>query len=105
MIALARRAAGNAYVLARARGQRSLPYAPRHYIERIRDARVRRMVRYAAATVPFYRDAFREAGLDPRDIRTARDLERLPLVEKDDLRRDPERFVSTSRAGRRSLFF
>ncbi|HVJ73551.1 MAG TPA: hypothetical protein VNB03_05945 [Casimicrobiaceae bacterium] len=63
------------------------------------------MVRYAAATVPFYRDAFREAGLDPRDIRTARDLERLPLVEKDDLRRDPERFVSTSRAGRRSLVF
>ena len=102
---LARRAAGNAYVLALARGQRSIPYAPRHYLERLRDARVRGMVRFAAATVPFYRDAFRKAGIDPRDIRTALDLERLPMVEKNDLRRDPDRFVSTSRAGRRSLVF
>ena len=100
-----RRAAGNAYVLALARGQRSIPYAPRAYIERLRDARVRSIVRYAAQTVPFYREAFRKLNLDPREIRTAHDLARLPLVEKDDLRRDPEAFVSTSRAGRRAIPF
>jgi len=100
-----RRAAGNAYVLALARGQRSIPYAPRAYVERLRDARVRRIVRYAARTVPFYRDAFRRLGLDPREIRTAHDLSRLPIVTKDDLRRDPEAFVSTSRTGRRAIPF
>jgi len=100
-----RRAAGNAYVLALARGQRSIPYAPRAYVERLRDARVRRIVRYAARTVPFYREAFARLGLDPREIRTAHDLARLPLVGKDDLRRDPEAFVSTSRAGRGSIPF
>ncbi len=100
-----RRAAGNAYVLALARGQRAIPYAPRAYVERLRDARVRRIVRYAARTVPFYREAFARLGLDPREIRTAHDLARLPLVAKDDLRRDPEAFVSTSRAGRDSIPF
>ncbi|CAG0949538.1 phenylacetate-CoA ligase [Burkholderiales bacterium] len=100
-----RRALGNAWILALARGQRSIPFAPRHYIEKLRDDRVRRIVRYAALTVPFYRDAFRRLGLDPREIRTADDLARLPMIEKDDLRRDPEAFVSTSRAGRRSVPF
>jgi phenylacetate-CoA ligase len=100
-----RRLSGNAYVLAKSRGQRSIPYAPRALIERLRDARVRRIVRYAAATVPFYREAIRKLGLDPRAIRTAGDLARLPLIEKDDLRRDPERFVSISRAGRHAIPF
>ena len=100
-----RRAAGNAYVLALARGQRSIPYAPRAYVERLRDARVRRIVRYAARTVPFYRDALAKLGLDPREIRTARDLARLPIVTKDDLRRAPEAFVSASRAGRLAIPF
>jgi phenylacetate-CoA ligase len=87
------------------RGQRSIPYAPRAYVERLRDSRVRRLVRYAARTVPFYREAFVRLGLDPREIRTASDLARLPLVEKDDLRRDPEAFVSTSRTGRDAIPF
>ncbi len=82
-----------------------MPFARRARIERLRDARVRSLVRYAAATVPHYRDAFRRLSLDPRDIRTAADLERLPLIRKEDLQRDPERFVSTSWLGRRSVEF
>ena len=66
---------------------------------------MRRLVRYAARTVPFYREAFARLGLDPREIRTASALARLPLVEKDDLRRDPEAFVSTSRTGRDAIPF
>ncbi len=100
-----RRAAGNAYVLAHLPRQTALPFATRQCIERARDARVRQMVRHAAATVPYYREAFRRLALDPRQMRTASDLLQLPLVEKDDLRRDPERFVSTSWLGRHSLPF
>ena len=62
-------------------------------------------MRYAARTVPFYRDAFAKLGLDPREMRSALDLTRLPLISKDDLRRDPEAFVSTSRTGRNALPF
>jgi phenylacetate-coenzyme A ligase PaaK-like adenylate-forming protein len=102
---LARRVIGNAYVLTQLFGQRAVPFAPRQRIERLRDARVRRMVRHAAATVPFYREAFQRLSIRPEEIRTADDLARLPLVEKDDLRRDPDRFLSGSRLGRTSVPF
>ena len=102
---LLRKAAGNAVVLAHLPAQRSIAYAPRTRIEALRDARIARMVRYAADTVPFYRDTFRERGLDPRSFVTARDLARLPLIDKDEVRRDPERFRSTSRSGRSATFF
>jgi phenylacetate-CoA ligase len=102
---LVRRVAGNAVVLAHLPRQRSLPYAPRHRIAARRDARIARMVRYAVRTVPHYRDLFRRLGLDARDVATARDLERLPILDKDDLVRDPDRFVSTSSGGRGSIRF
>ena len=37
-------------------------------------------------------------GLSPPDISTAADLARLPLIERSDLQRDPERFVSRARS-------
>jgi phenylacetate-CoA ligase len=102
---LLRRVAGNAVVLAHLPGQRAIPYAPRKRIETLRDERVARMVRFAARAVPHYRDLFRRLGIDPREIRTARDLVRLPLLDKDELRAAPERFVSETRAGRNALEF
>ena len=101
--ALGRRLAGNAYVLAQLPRQRSLPYAPRARIVAARDARVRGLVRYAARSVPYYQETFRRLGIDPRDVRTADDLARLPLLEKDELRRDPERFVARTRRARDGL--
>lgn len=102
---LVRKAAGNAVVLAHLRGQHTIPYATRARVEELRDARVARMVRFAARTVPHYRDLFRRLGIDPRDLRTADDLARLPLLDKDELRIAPERFVSTARAGRTAIPF
>jgi phenylacetate-CoA ligase len=62
----------------------------------LRDARVRELVRHAAEHVPHYRDVFREQGIDPREIASAEDLRRLPLVEKGDVQRAQERFRSES---------
>jgi phenylacetate-CoA ligase len=50
---------------------------------------------YAARYVPYYRDTLRRIGLRADDIRTAADLARLPLIERRQLQRDPEYFVST----------
>lgn len=36
--------------------------------------------------VPFYRDSFKEAGVEPGDIRSMEDLGKLPFTVKDDLR-------------------
>jgi len=50
---------------------------------------------YAARYVPYYQDTLRRIGLRADDIRTAADLARLPLIERRQLQRDPEYFVST----------
>lgn len=42
-----------------------------------------RLVRHAYASVPHYRRAFEEAGLGPGDVRTAADLPKLPILERD----------------------
>lgn len=96
---------GNCVVLANLQGQRHFPYAKREEIERVRDARLRWIVRYAAKTVPYYRELFVKRKIDPRDIQTAEDLRRLPLVAKDTLRQDPERFTSDSRWGKGAIAF
>ncbi len=50
------------------------------------DGRVRELVQWAHARVPYYREVFRERGLEPGDIRGAADLKLLPLLTKEILR-------------------
>ena len=40
------------------------------------------IVRFAAAEVPYYRETFRRLGLGTGDVRTAGELERLPVIDK-----------------------
>jgi phenylacetate-CoA ligase len=101
----ARRLIGNAIVLRTLPGQRAFVRAPRARVEAARDRNVRRMVRFAAAHVPHYRDLFRRQRIDPREIRTAGDLVRLPVLEKDEVRRAPMRFVPDTWHGRTALPF
>ncbi len=64
--------------------------------ERLRmdqDQRVRSMVLWCARRVPYYRDLFAELDLDPEEVRTADDLTHLPLLDKETVRADPDRFV------------
>ncbi|WP_197028900.1 phenylacetate--CoA ligase family protein [Blastococcus sp. URHD0036] len=56
------------------------------------ERRLRAMVRLAASRSPFYREWFAASRVDPRSIRTLADLPRLPLLERHDLARRPDRF-------------
>jgi phenylacetate-CoA ligase len=58
------------------------------------DRRLREIVRWAADTVPYYRERFRRDGVDPASIRGLDDLPRLPLVAKAELRDRPRDFRS-----------
>lgn len=58
------------------------------------DAEIRRFVGHAAASVPYYRDLFRDLGLGPRDIKGFDDLGRLPTLSKAAVQEAPERFLS-----------
>jgi phenylacetate-CoA ligase len=98
-----RRLYGNVVVLAQLRGQRRLPYWEPARIEALRDARIRRIVAHAARTVPYYRDLFARERIDPKEIRGAKELDELPLLDPETVRANPRLFLSRSRRARHSL--
>ncbi len=57
-------------------------------IRRLQARRLRQTIRHAA-TVPFYRDRFADARIDPRAIRTAGDLAQLPIVTRAEIQAIP----------------
>jgi phenylacetate-CoA ligase len=50
------------------------------------ERRLQEMVRWAAETVPWYREMFRSEGIDPDSIRTLDDLVRIPPLDKETVR-------------------
>jgi phenylacetate-CoA ligase len=83
-------------VVHRIRDAHPLRIAMRRQLERLEHAdsaeissteerRLRALVRVVAARSPFYREYFRESGVDPRSIRTLEDLPQLPLLTRDHL--------------------
>jgi phenylacetate-coenzyme A ligase PaaK-like adenylate-forming protein len=79
------------------RGQADLPYKSLSRIERDRDRRVRQMVAYAYRYVPFYRKTMNRLGLRPSDFRGADDLEKLPLVDREQVQYHFKDFLSRSK--------
>lgn len=64
----------------------------------VRDDLIRRHVSYAAERSPFYRRLFAEHGIDPRDVRTAADLTKLPFTRKEDLAAHGPEFLCVDRS-------
>jgi phenylacetate-CoA ligase len=61
---------------------------------------LRRMLRHAAATVPYYRDLFCRAGFRPETVSAISDLQSLPLLTKADIRARGSELLSESFRGR-----
>lgn len=62
-----------------------IEFASADEIARFQDARLREAIAYLAEKSPFYRRMFADCGIDPAEIRTVSDLQRLPFTEKKDL--------------------
>lgn len=60
-----------------------MPLADR---EELQLRRLQDVVKRAYENVPYYQKRFKEAGIKPEDIKTLKDIEKLPLTTKDDLR-------------------
>ncbi len=93
----AKQAAWTAYAGISTPFQRRFPFRSPAAIERAQRRRIRAAVTYAYRHVPHYREAMDQRALRPMDIATARDLARLPLIERHEVQRAPERFLSTVR--------
>jgi phenylacetate-CoA ligase len=89
-----RRIWGSAYLAYHLLGHRRRAALSRERLEAVTARRVRRMVAFAYRHVPYYRETMRQLSLRPSDIRTADDLSELPVVERAELQRQPQRFVA-----------
>jgi phenylacetate-CoA ligase len=87
-----------AYVAWQLPFQARFPFRSPEAIERVQAVRVQNIVEHAYRTVPYYRETLDRLGLRPGDFRVARDLERLPILERGQLQRDPEYFLSAAHA-------
>jgi phenylacetate-CoA ligase len=104
-VSVLERVQGTLTILRTLPGQRRVPYLPPERLAELRDARVRDTVRYAAETVPYYREFFAREGIDPREIGSADDLARLPLIDNPMVCVDHERFRAQSPAGAEAVQF
>lgn len=91
-----RRVANTIALVRRLPREARAPFAPPEALRRVRDHRVRDIVRHAWRTVPAYREAMEERGIEVADVRGADDLARLPLLERDDLGDRLDRLTSTA---------
>jgi len=105
IVSTARRLYGAGVIAAHLRGQREIPFLPRERLDELRDRRIRRIITYAARRVPYYRELFAREGIDSARIRSAADLDRLPLLDRELVRAHPSRFVAETRAGRTGIAF
>lgn len=58
----------------------------REELERIQSKRLRSMVKYCCDNVRLYNERFKNAGLNPEDIKSVKDVTKIPFTFKDDLR-------------------
>jgi phenylacetate-CoA ligase len=62
---------------------------PHDKLMRLQGQRLQEVVAYAYEKTRFYRRKFDEAGVKPSDIHTVDDLQKLPLIEDDEIRNAP----------------
>jgi len=63
-------------------------------IEAYQNDKLRALIRHAYGTVPYYRDRWKALKITPDDIRSRDDLPKLPVVTKEEVRQNADRFVS-----------
>ena len=69
-------------------------YYTKAQIEDYQSGKLRRLVKHAYETVPFYRQRFDRRGLKPGDITCLADLHKIPILTKDDVRNNFDMLIS-----------
>jgi phenylacetate-CoA ligase len=71
----------------RSRWIRSTEFLPREKLEKLQLALLKKVIAHAYRTVPFYARYMKERGMQPSDIAALKDIEKFPILTKEDLRR------------------
>lgn len=73
------------------------------YLEEFQNKKLREILNHAYNNVPYYHDLLKSLSLTPGDFKSAEDLVKLPILTKQDIQRNPEKFISTSFSTKDSL--
>ena len=73
-----------------------IQYESPEKIKAYQEARLAEAIDYAAERSAYYRRVFAQNGIDPKQIRTIDDLQRLPVTTKADLQRHNRDFICVS---------
>lgn len=71
-------------------------------IEAYQNEKLRSLIRHAYENVPYYRERWKALKIIPEDVRSRSDLQKLPVLTKEEIRQNAHRFIS-QKAPRRSL--
>jgi len=63
-------------------------------LEDYQNKRLSHLVKYAYDYVPFYHNKLRELGLKSHDIKTKKDLNKLPIISKNEIRENVKDMIS-----------
>lgn len=69
-------------------------YWDRHKLLLHQNKELKKIVNYAYGYVPFYNRLFKKSGIKPRDIRTLEDLNKLPIIRKDEIIKNSDAVIS-----------
>ncbi|XXF78659.1 hypothetical protein P2318_02570 [Myxococcaceae bacterium GXIMD 01537] len=79
------------------------PWMPRPALKELVSRRLRAIATHAARKVPFYREHFARAGVQPESLRSVEDFARLPLLTKDLLKANSDRMLAEDAPPREQL--
>jgi phenylacetate-CoA ligase len=57
---------------------------------------LKRIIKYAYGTVPYYSEIFQRIGFHPEDFKSIQDLKKLPFLTKEDVRQNQDQLISGS---------
>ena len=81
-------------VLRQLRFYRNSQYRSRKWLRSYQNEQLIRLVHYATQYVPYYRNLFKEIGLDAASFRGIEDMHLVPLLDKETVRTRKEEFLS-----------
>lgn len=70
-----------------------LQWASAEEIELIQFSKLRNLLLHANENIPFYRKRFQEAGFDPRRLKSIDDFKVLPLLSKDEIKKNRDEML------------
>jgi phenylacetate-CoA ligase len=76
----------------------------RNEIERKQLKKLKELINYAYNNVPFYHFSMKNKGIKPYDIKTIDDLKKMPILTREDIRKNLKDLISVSYS-RRNLYF